>query len=240
MEEQYENIFCWAGTVIMLAFFLGSILPFAQIIKGKKNYEDTPIIFVFGSYINYLLWFVYAKMINNEHIVYYHGIGCSFSILSFVIYIIYEAREFLVDAILNFLLLVTGTFAVYRALDVLVDDEDIVGKICVSSSAIVVITPIYFIYRDYRNNPGFLNNKFLVSNYLALVSIVGSCCWAMYGYMNVDEYILKANVISAISYFSQILLWLVLKKLSKKNIKVEPVPTVETENDSREENYDLK
>lgn len=245
MDNQYENVSCLSGTVIMLIYFLLSSFPFVKLIKGKTYYDDTPLVFVIGNYLNYLIWFIYAKMIENEQIMYYHGLGCAFSILFFVIYLIYEAQELLVDAILNFLLLITGTFAMYRAVDIFIDDEDIVGKICMSSSGLIVLTPIFYFYQDYKNNPNFVNNKFFKSNYLTFVSIIGYLCWIAYGHINEDENIYRANVIAIIASLIQILVWLIFHKLARRNAKKakeeeKTVQTFEKVNNAMEENSELK
>lgn len=247
MENQYENVSCLSGTVIMLIFFLLSAYPFVKLIKGKIYYDDTPMIFICGNYLNFLLWFIYAKMIENENIMYYYGLGCSFSVLFFVIYFIYEAQELLVDAILNFLLLITGTFAAYRAIDIFIEDEDMVGKLCVSSSAIIVLTPIYFIWRDSRNNPNFVKTKFFKGNYLTFVSIIGYLCWIAYGHINEDEFIFKANLIALAISFLQILVWVICKKLAakrqekeKEKVEAQGGNNFEKVNNAMEENAELK
>ena len=64
-----------------------------------------------------------------------------------VIYLINELKKYLVDSILNALILITGTWAVYRALTIIIDDDRIIGKICIGTTLVVYLSPIPVLYK---------------------------------------------------------------------------------------------
>ena len=96
-------------------------------------------------------WYVYGGMIFSDQIKYCYIIGSCINLVLMVIYLVYEIRRFLVDTILNTLILVTGTWALYRALTIIIDDDRIVGKICVGTSCIVFLNQVQIVYKVLKD-----------------------------------------------------------------------------------------
>ncbi len=74
-------------------------------------------------------------------------VAACLSLCLMVIYLIYEFKKYLVDSILNALILITGTWAVYRALTIIIDDDRIIGKICIGTTLAVYLSPMQALYR---------------------------------------------------------------------------------------------
>ena len=117
----------WAACGISVLYYIAPIFPFLQVLKGKLNFEDTPGVFVTTCYINTFVWYIYGDMIFSDQVKYSNMVASGISLVLMVIYLIYELRKYLVDSILNTLILITGTWAVYRALTIIIDDDIIFG-----------------------------------------------------------------------------------------------------------------
>ena len=145
--ETVQECFGWAATAITVLSFLSPVFPYINVLKGKLNFEDTPAVLVTTCYVYYFCWYIYGDMIFSDQIKYCYMIGGIVNLVLMIIYLAYEVKKFLVDSILNTLILITGTWALYRALTIIIDDDRIVGKICIGTSCIVFLSPIQIIYK---------------------------------------------------------------------------------------------
>jgi lipid-A-disaccharide synthase-like uncharacterized protein len=187
--------------------FLTPVFPFLNVIKGKLNFEDAPIISVTTCYVNYFCWYVYGDMIFSDQLKYGYVIGsCIFGLL-IVIYLIFEIRKYLVDTILNALILITGTWALYRALTIIIDDDRVVGKICIGTAIIVYVQPMQIIYKVIKEkNYGF------IPIYNCYLSFLSSVCWLVYGIFITDFYVVFPYAIGIILSLVQIVIYLNYQK----------------------------
>ncbi len=205
--EKIQESFGWTAMGITLCSFLIPVFPFLNIIKGKLNYEDAPIIMVTSCYVNYFCWYVYGDMIFSIQLKYGYLIGsCIFGIL-IVIYLFYEIKKNLIDSILNALILITGTWALYRALTIIIDDDRVVGKICIGTSCIIFVSPIKVIIKVIKEQ-----NYTFIPIFNCYLCLVYSICWLVYGIFITDFYVIFPNIISIILCLVQIFLHLNYKK----------------------------
>jgi solute carrier family 50 protein (sugar transporter) len=124
-----------------------------------------------------------------------------------VIYLIYELRKYLVDSILNALIIITGTWAVYRALTIIIDDDRIVGKICIGTTLVVFLTPIQTLYKVIKEK-----NYILIPFYSSIVYLFASIIWVVYGVMITEFYIVAPNAAGIIISLIQIFIYLNFKR----------------------------
>jgi uncharacterized protein with PQ loop repeat len=205
--EQTQECFGWAAVGLTVLSFLSPVFPFLNVIKRKLSFEDAPIILVTSSYVNYFCWYVYGDMIFSDQLKYGYIIGsCIFGLL-IVIYLIFEIRKYLVDTILNALILITGTWALYRALTIIIDDDRVVGKICIGTTCIVYVHPIQILYKVIKEK-----NYVFIPIYNCYLSFLLSVCWLVYGIFITDFYVIFPNIISIILCLVQIFLYLNYKK----------------------------
>ena len=205
--ETIQELSGWLGSGLTVLSFISPIFPYINVLKGKIKFEDTPATLVTVSYINYCCWYVYGDMIFSDQIKYAYVIGAGINIILIIIYLAFEVKKYLVDSIMNTLILITGTWALYRALTVIIDDDRIVGKICAGTSCLVLLSPIQILYKvikdkNYRLIP-FLN-CFLIFLY--------SICWVVYGIFITDFYIVFPNAIAIILSFIEMLIFMNYKK----------------------------
>jgi len=205
--EQTQECFGWTAVGLTVISFLTPVFPFLNVIKGKINFEDAPIISVTTCYVNYFCWYVYGDMIFSDQLKYGYVIGsCIFGLL-IVIYLIFEIRKYLVDTILNALILITGTWALYRALTIIIDDDRVVGKICIGTAIIVYVQPMQIIYKVIKEkNYGF------IPIYNCYLSFLSSVCWLVYGIFITDFYVVFPYAIGIILSLVQIVIYLNYQK----------------------------
>ena len=205
--EQTQECFGWTAVGLTVISFLTPVFPFLNVIKGKLNFEDAPIISVTTCYVNYFCWYVYGDMIFSDQLKYGYVIGsCIFGLL-IVIYLIFEIRKYLVDTILNALILITGTWALYRALTIIIDDDRVVGKICIGTAIIVYVQPMQIIYKVIKEkNYGF------IPIYNCYLSFLSSVCWLVYGIFITDFYVVFPYAIGIILSLVQIVIYLNYQK----------------------------
>ena len=205
--ELAQESFGWAAVGLTVISFLTPAFPFLNVIKGKLNFEDAPIISVTSCYVNYFCWYVYGDMIFSDQLKYGYLIGsCIFGLL-IVIYLIFEIRKYLVDTVLNALILITGTWALYRALTIIIDDDRVVGKICIGTAIIVYVQPMQILYKVIKEK-----NYAFISIYNCYLSFLYSVCWLVYGIFITDFYVVFPYAVGIILSLVQIVVYLNYKK----------------------------
>ena len=200
--DKTKEIFGWVATGLTMCFYISPVIPFVNVFKGKLNYEDTPAIIVTTSYVNCFCWFIYGDIIVSDQIKICNLTGAISSGILISIYLIYEFKQYTLDAILNALILITGSYAAYRAITVLIDDDETIGKICNITAIIVFLSPIQLIYRVIKEK-----NFILIPIYTAYVSLVSASCWVTYGFLIMDYYVVFPNVIGIILAVVQIFVY---------------------------------
>ena len=205
--ELAQESFGWAAVGLTVISFLTPAFPFLNVIKGKLNFEDAPIISVTSCYVNYFCWYVYGDMIFSDQLKYGYLIGsCIFGLL-IVIYLIFEIRKYLVDTVLNALILITGTWALYRALTIIIDDDRVVGKICIGTAIIVYVQPMQILYKVIKEK-----NYVFIPIYNCYLSFLYSVCWLVYGIFITDFYVVFPYAVGIILSLVQIVVYLNYKK----------------------------
>ena len=174
--------------------------------------------------------YVYGDMVFSDQVKYAYMVGSIINCLLMSIYLVYEIRKFLVDTILNILLIITGTWALYRCLTIMIDDDRIVGKICILTFFIVYITPIQILYKVIKEK-----NYNLIPKYNCWVAFFASIFWIIYSIYISDFYILFANIINALINLAQIVVYINLSIKYPAIGKKEFSSTIGIETTSNEE-----
>ena len=233
--ESLEDVFGWVATCLTMCFYISPIIPFINVFKGKLSYEDTPAVLVSASYVNCFCWYIYGDMIFSDQVKICNGIGAISSLCLICVYLVYEIRKYTLDAILNALIIITGSYAVYRGLTIVVDDDAIIGKICNCTAIIVFLSPIQLIYRVLKEN----NNYHLIPIYTAWVSIFSTGCWIMYGILIKDIYIMIPNVVGLLLGIVQIVIFMIFKrKYPTLSDRERDTSTIDIENNSIDDKKD--
>ena len=188
-----QKCFGWLSFFININFYLSSITPFLNVIKGKLHYEETPGIYVTTCYINCLIWYIYAKMKNNNLIKISYMISGIICLIFISIYLIFEAKKYLCDSILNTFFIVTGTWAFYRALILIVGKIKLVGYITILTTFILFISPVMKLDKMIKEKNFKLTQTFSAWKYL-----VYSISWLIYAIFLKDIYLIITNSLGII------------------------------------------
>ena len=228
--DKAQEISGWIGAGLTILSFLFPVCTYINVIKGKLSYDNTPSFLVITSYINYFCMYVYGDMVFSDQVKYAYMVGSIINCLLMSIYLVYEIRKFLVDTILNILLIITGTWALYRCLTIMIDDDRIVGKICILTFFIVYITPIQILYKVIKEK-----NYNLIPKNNCWVAFFASIFWIIYSIYISDFYILFANIINALINLAQIVVYINLSIKYPAIGKKEFSSTIGIETTSNEE-----
>lgn len=197
--DQVQESFGWTAMGITLCSFFIPVFPFLNVIKGKLNYEDAPIIMVTSCYVNYFCWYVYGDMIFSTQLKYGYLIGSIIFGILIIIYLVFEIKKDIVDSIMNTLILIIGTWALYRALTIIIDDDRVVGKICMGTTFIIFVSPIRVIIKVIKEK-----NYEYIPIYNCYLSFIYSALWLVYGIFITDFYVVFPNAIGIILSLVQI------------------------------------
>jgi len=238
--DNLEDIFGWAALGFTMFIYLTPVLPFINVLKGKVSYEETPGVLVSATYVNCFCWYIYGDMIFSDQVKICNCIGVIISICLISIYLVYEIRKYTLDAILNALIIITGSYATYRGLTIVVDDDAIIGKICNVTAIIVFLNTMYLIYKVIREK----NNYILIPIYSVWISLFAYGLWVIYGIIIKDVYLMIPNVIGIVLSIIQICIYIIFKKKFPTFVeKVKDTSTIDIENtgnDDRREDTTIK
>ena len=205
--ETIQESFGWLATGLTICSFISPIFPYLNVLRGKLNFEDTPAVLVTTSYVNYFCWYIYGDMIFSDQIKYCYLVGSCINCVLMVIYLIYEIKKYLVDTILNTLILITGTWALYRALTIIIDDDRIVGKICIGTSCIIFLFQVQIIYKVLKER-----TYNIIPIYNCYIALFYSICWVVYGIFITDFYLVFPNALSIVLSLVQIIVYINLSR----------------------------
>ena len=183
-----EDILIWFSNFFSALVFVAPGFQFYNVIKGYSDYEDTPIISIVIAYCNCLVWYTYGKLIFCDPIKICNIIGSISSLVFIIIYLVYELKKFFTDALLNAGIILTGTWATYRFLTMVLTDPFILGKLCIITSLISLLHPFYLIYKVIKEK----NYRF-ISMGLNFITFLSGVLWSYFGHLRRNDYIKLAN-----------------------------------------------
>lgn len=239
MEAKFREIFGWVATSLTMCFYISPVIPFIDLLKGKINYEDTPAVLVTTAYVNCLCWYIYGDVIFSTQIKMCNLIGAISSLILIFIYLVYELKKYAIDSILNAMIIITGTYAIYRGFTIVIEDDQIIGKICMGTACIVFLSPIQLIYRVMKEK-----NYNLIPKYTAWISLAATSCWVAYGIFILDINVMIPNFLGFILAIVQIVIFYSYKKkypgIGERESVTIGIESTENEKDKKEENSNIK
>jgi hypothetical protein len=205
--DTIEDIVGWIACGLTISYFIPQIIPYIHVIQGNLYFEDTPGFFISTCYINSYLWYIYGEMIYSDQIRISNIIACFICLISMGIYIIYEIRKYTIDAILNILIIIMASWAAYKYLIIVVDDDRVIGKLCIGSSIILYLYFIYIINKVIKEK-----NFLLIQFYHTLIYLLVTISWIAYGIITKDVYIVFPYSLGIIFSLIEIVIYLTYKK----------------------------
>ena len=198
-----EDLVGWAGCFLTTCFYIPQFGPFLKILKKKLYFEDAPGFFISSCYANCFLWMIYGDMIFSDQIRITNMISCLICLIAIIIYLFYEIKKYLLDSILNFLILFMASWAVYKYLTIVIDDDRLVGKLCFCSSLVIYLYFSFIIYRVIKEK-----NYMLIKFYQIIIYFISSLAWLFYGIIAKDLYVVCPYAIGIIMSLLQIIIYI--------------------------------
>lgn len=242
-RELTQEIIGWTAVVFSSYYLFIPIIPFLKIIKGKISFEEAPIAQVSLTYLSCLCWYIYSKLLYYSQIRIINLIGLITNGILIIIYLFYEIKKYLYDAVLNALILSSGSYLVYLILDSILESDETIGKICIAVICLLSMFQIKTIFlilgeKNYKTIP--IGKAWL--------SLTTATTWGIYGYMINELYIVFPQVI--FGFFSIVIIfiyahfknnnkYLFFNKDEDKKEKIKE-EKIKKENNQNEENNELK
>jgi uncharacterized protein with PQ loop repeat len=224
----FVNIFGYTATGLSVCFYCSLVVPFFNVLRCKLNYEYTPIALINTIYVDSIAWYIYADKIVCDQLRLCNSIGTCCSLILITIYLAFELKKYLVDSILNCLILILGTLVLHKGLSIVIEDAQIVGKICIGTKLISFFTPLVLTWRVIKEK-----NYRLISVNTTLTYMASCIGWVLFGKSANDLNIMCANTIGVILCLIQFIVYLNFKKKYKRYST--PTSTIGIENTSGEE-----
>jgi uncharacterized protein with PQ loop repeat len=146
-------------------------------------------------------------MIFSDQVKISNCISAGVCLMLMLIYLGYELKKYLIDSILNTLILVTGSWAVYRALTIVIDDDRVVGDICIGTTLIIFIFPLQIMYKVFKEK-----NYNLIPVLSSIIYLFSCLFWFLYAIFIKDFYLSFPNILGVILSSCEIALYLNCKK----------------------------
>lgn len=223
----FEETCGWIASAVTLCFFLSYLIPFYDLIKGKLTFEDISGFYLGLVYVNCFCWYIYGDFLYSDCIKKIYLFGSISNFILLFIYLFYEIKTYKTDAILNGLIIVSGTYSIYLILAYMIDNVDIIAKVCFGTYSLLFLYPMFTIYtvintKDYS----------LISFNSSCASFVASLCWAIYGYGITEPYVIYPHLVIIILAAIQIIIYLNYKK--RYPTIIEQSPSIDIENNDNE------
>ena len=228
MLASIREPFGWISSILTLTTFIYPIIPFIHVVKGKLNFENTPTLLICGGYCNCFAWYCYGVYFENVQIKFCNMIGAGIYLLLIVIYLAYETKKYLCDAILNALIVFNGTWAAYRALTGMMTELELLEKVCIGTTLGFSVYPLVLIYKTLRKK----NNQ-TIYTYAGIRVVASGACWTIYGLIKANHFFAKWQAIGIVVPILEILLSKYFQK--KRSGRVQELSAVDVEISANEE-----
>ena len=222
--------FGWLSAILTMTTFVSPIAPFIKVVKGKLEYENTPTFLIGTGYCNCFAWYCYGIYYENPQLKFCSIIGVIVYLIFIIIYLAYETKKYLFDAILNALILLNGTWAAYRTLAGLLTELELLEKVCIGTTCAFNIYPLYLIYKVVREK----NHK-LISDFTAIGTIASGFFWIVYGLRKANYFFVKWQILGIVVSIAEISVYYIYKNKFPVSDQINEIPTVDIEITGNEE-----
>ena len=203
---EFIDVIGYIAIGLSICFYLTLGLPFVNVLRCKENFEYTPISIINTVYIDCIAWYIYGTKLSCDQIILGHKIGACFTLLLIIIYLCFEIRKYLIDTILNALILILGTLVLHKGLSMVVEDAQAVGKICIGTKSLTFFIPMLMVYKVCKEK-----NYGVISLNNTIICCSACLAWALFANCASDYNAVCANVIGILLCLVQIGVYLIYK-----------------------------
>ena len=225
MRDNTREFYGWVAAILSSFLFLCPVKSFKNLFKKAITLENSPAFSVTVNYINNICWYIYGDMLLSRQLKFCHLFGMIFNFIFIFIYLFFEIRIYPIDAILNGLIIIIGTYALYRGFTVILEDEEAVGNICMGTQFIALLPPFVLIIKVLRQK-----NYNLIPIYFVWVSLSSTISWIAYGVQIFNTNIILPNIGGFIFGVGLVIIYIVLSGQYKIINELKHSDTIEIEN----------
>ena len=190
---EFIQVIGYAAIGLSTCFYICLSIPFVHVLRCKQNFEFTPIGLINTVYVDCVAWYIYGNKLSCDEIMLGHKIGACCSLLLIIIYLAFEIRKYLIDTILNALILILGTLVLHKGLTMVIEDSNIVGKICIGTKLITFCIPMLEMSRVFKDK-----NYKHISLHNTLFCCAACLAWAIFGKCANDINAICANCLAVV------------------------------------------
>ena len=207
MVININEVLGWAAVCISIILHFSPIPNYLKICKRQIRFNDAPNLKVLGNYITSINWLIYGYLLRNKFIFFCYLICSILSIICVFTFLLFLAKVKLLKSFLFTLTLLLYTIISYLLFAVLSINKEIVGYICVILSLFLLINPFLIIKKVIK----YRNYKYIPIKICSL-SLIGSTCWIIYGFMIINFNLIIPNLIGLIVSLILMFIWNIFKK----------------------------
>ena len=229
-EDKTRDFYGWVASILSIFFFLTLMPPIIKLFKEKIYVENFPGLFVTVIYVNCICWYIYGEMILSNQIKYCHLFGAIINFILIYIYLFYEIRKYPLDSILNGIIVIIGSYALYRGIKLnLNDDIQSVGYICLITHLFILLSPIVLIFKVVMQK-----NYNLIPIIPVRISLSATISWIAYGVYLFNINIIYPNIIGFILELILVIIYIVYSRIYQNINESEDCNTIGIENNENE------
>ena len=219
----------WTAISLSSCFYFSLSIPFFKVLGCKENFEYTPIDLVNTIYVDCFAWYIYGLKLLSEQLMFGNKIGICSTLTLMAIYLGFELKKYTVDTILNILILVLGTLVIHKGLYVIVEDTQVVGKICIVTKFITFYNPMVLMFQVFKDK-----NYKVISLRNTLLYFGANLAWTLFGKSVNDVNVILANGCAVVLCLIQIVVYRFFQKRYVYNSNT-PTKTIGIESSTNEE-----
>ena len=190
VKDIFKRSFGWIAGILKVRYYAYQVLPFLQVIKGKTNYKETPVLYTLICFFNCLFWHDYGDFIHSLEIRIWFLINTYLFFALIAIYLIYERKEYSEDALFNAIIFIAGSWVLSLRLSLFSIRK--IEMILTSSTIAEYYFLIKFIYRAIKEK----NYNSIKINQIKF-NLFSCLFWVIYGIF-FKTYIIYPNLIGII------------------------------------------
>jgi solute carrier family 50 protein (sugar transporter) len=197
----------WSAIGLSSCLYFSLSLPFFKVLRCKQNFEYTPIGLINTIYVDCFTWYIYGMKLLSEQIMFGNKIGICTTLSLMAIYLGFELKKYTVDTILNILILILGTLVIHKGLTMIIEDTQIIGKICIVTKLITFSNPMLLMFQVFKDR-----NYGVISLRDSVLFFLSSIAWTLFGKSTNDINVICANGCAIVFGLIEIIVYLHFKK----------------------------
>lgn len=186
-KQEGENIDYYVGKVgliLTITYYVISTHSFLKIKSDSpNNLEQVKFYKILFNYTASFFGYFYADLSFYEEMSECNLLAILFNLSFLIVYVIFQIRIDIVDAILNILMIAIASLTYFHYFYEILVDEFIFGLYYMGANSLVLMHLVYDNYTEYKLKS---KSRFTVCSNIFFT--LAACCWLIYGILKKDYY----------------------------------------------------